>query len=427
MKAALDQWIRKKHGIGGAADLKKWQSGKIKELIKYVCEKSTFYRKHLAGCKIPETEAEFGRLPMMSENNLCEEGLKMLCVSQGEIKRAVTLHTSGTGGRPKRLYFTQEDLELTVDFFCCGMREVVEEGDRAVVFLPCLREDSVGNLLLKSLDRMKVTGYGPGPVENPGLAVRMLQAEKADAFVGTPLQALALAEHAKAGKASLMLKRILVSTDYLADSVRKRIEQGLGCQVFNHFGITEAGLGCAVECQCHNGMHIRENDLLVEVIDPVSGRILPNGKRGEMVLTTLTRKGMPLIRYRTGDYCIMERKPCRCGSYLARIVKTEGRIKDRLKEGKDEISMALMDEILFSIDGLIDYGVKYQENEKILEVHMVFFQKEGGKAVLGEKMLRRMLAKRGFSDQACRLQVTWEETESWNPQYEGKRLIRRVG
>ena len=84
--------------------------------------------------------------------------------------------------------------------------------------------------------------------------------------------------------------------------MKKRLEKELQCEVYNHFGITEAGLGAAIDCPAHFGMHIRENDLLFEVIHPESGEVLPDGRCGELVLTTLTRKGMPLIRYRTGDY-----------------------------------------------------------------------------------------------------------------------------
>ena len=106
-----------------------------------------------------------------------------------------------------------------------------------------------------------------------------------------PVQALALAYYVREHGVRLPLQRILLSTDHLSDSVKNGLEKELQCEVYNHFGITEAGLGAAIDCPAHFGMHIRENDLLFEVIHPESGEVLPDGRCGELVLTTLTRKG----------------------------------------------------------------------------------------------------------------------------------------
>ena len=420
MKSVLDQWIKEKHGISDREGIVRWQTEKVKAMFAYVCEKSPFYRKRFKDCESPRDLESFSKLPFLSDEDLRRDGLKMLCVSQGEIERVVTLQTSGTAGRPKRLYFTGEDLELTVDFFCHGMGQIVAPGEKTAVFLPSSAEDSVGKLLLKGLKRRKVIGYGPGPVEDPQASLQLLLREHIHAFVGTPLQALALAEHAKAEQVSLNLKNILVSTDYLADSVRKRIEDGLECRVFNHFGMTETGLGGALECCCRKGMHIRENDLLMEVIDPSDGKALPDGKEGELVLTTLTRKGMPLIRYRTGDRVVLDHSRCGCGSYLTRIVKTGGRIQGAVGDGKRSVDMAALDEVLFSIDGLLDYGVEYKRKEQRFLFHLVFFGETGGKIRLARQLLEEQFMKKD----GVEFELTWETAESWNPQYKGKRYIR---
>lgn len=426
MRSVLDSWISKKHNLAGEEQLRRWQKEKIRELFVRVCEKSSFYRKHFAGYSVPKNRMEWERLPFLTAKDLEEHGLEMLCVSQGEIERVVTLNTSGTAGAPKRLYFTKEDLELTVDFFCAGMGEVVSPGEKTAVFLPCSREGSVGALLQKGLEKLGAKGYGKGPVNDPGKTLVWLSREGIEAFVGTPLQALALAEHAKAKEMPLQLEKILVSTDFLADSVRRRIEEGLNCQVYNHFGITEAGLGAAVECSCREGMHIRENDLLFEAVDPISGQPVPDSVEGELVLTTLTRRGMPLIRYRTGDYGVLDHGRCRCKSGLTRITGLGGRIGNILGETADRrIGMPDLDECLFSIDGLLDYGVEYKEREKRLDIRLIFLGQEKGRSDQARVYLQSLMEKKHLQEQIIRLEVTWEETDTWVPQYRGKRYIKK--
>lgn len=129
------------------------------------------------------------------------------------------------------------------------------------------------------------------------------------------------------------------------------------CKTFLHYGATEMGLGGAVECAVHNGCHIRESDLLVEIIDPHSGRPQADGTLGEIVVTTLGREALPLIRYRTGDSARLERAPCPCGGITARLVDIRGRLDGcRLPTGTMLYSQDL-DDTLYYIPGLLDYRI----------------------------------------------------------------------
>ena len=102
-------------------------------------------------------------------------------------------------------------------------------------------------------------------------------------------------------------------------SVRRRLEGALGCRVYDHYGSTEMGYGGALACGQGPGLHLREADLYFEVVDPATGRPLPEGAFGELVFTTLTRRGMPLVRYRTGDLTRFLPGACPCGCPLRRI------------------------------------------------------------------------------------------------------------
>jgi phenylacetate-coenzyme A ligase PaaK-like adenylate-forming protein len=112
-----------------------------------------------------------------------------------------------------------------------------------------------------------------------------------------------------------------------------------------------------VECGIHDGCHIRESDLLIEIIDPKTGKVLPDGECGEVVLTTLGREAMPLIRYRTGDIASLDRSGCACGGVTARLKNIRGRMERcRLSSGALLYSQDI-DEYLFEVPGLLDYRV----------------------------------------------------------------------
>jgi phenylacetate-coenzyme A ligase PaaK-like adenylate-forming protein len=151
----------------------------------------------------------------------------------------------------------------------------------------------------------------------------------------------------------------LLSTDYVPNSIVAELEQVFGCAVFQHYGMTEMGYGGGVECDAHDGYHLREADLFVEVIDPITGNLQPDGAVGEVVFTTLTRNAMPLIRYRTGDLARLIPVACPCGSSLRRLGKVRGRVAGEVRIGSSmSLSMADFDEAIFSIPGVLNFQVE---------------------------------------------------------------------
>jgi phenylacetate-coenzyme A ligase PaaK-like adenylate-forming protein len=127
--------------------------------------------------------------------------------------------------------------------------------------------------------------------------------------------------------------------------------------VFKHYGMTEMGLGGGVECSARKGYHLREADLLVEIVDPSSGLPLSDGNTGEVVFTTLTRDGMPLIRYRTGDIAAFRLDSCACATVLKTLGRIRGRRNAMLKMTRHgrRFFIGDLDEKIFSVDGVIDY------------------------------------------------------------------------
>jgi phenylacetate-coenzyme A ligase PaaK-like adenylate-forming protein len=222
---------------------------------------------------------------------------------------------------------------------------------------------SVGDLLVKGLARMDVEGIVRWPVGDAEEVIGEIAARRISSMVGLPGQVLALVRNPAA---SLLppgrIRSVLLSADYVPDAVVREIGRVWGSQVFNHYGMTEMGLGGGVDCRALNGYHLREADLLFEIVDLVDGRPLPDGEPGEVVFTTLTRRGMPLIRYRTGDLAVFLPEPCPCGSVLRRLGHVRGRLSGRIRIGDGLwLDSADLDEALYPLPGLINYRAEMTE------------------------------------------------------------------
>ncbi len=180
----------------------------------------------------------------------------------------VTLDTSGTDGRPKRLYFTADEQETTVDFFAVGMSTLVGQGDRVLILLPGERPGSVVELLERALKKLGAVPIPHGPVQNLAKTLELLQVKAVDTLVGIPTQVLALARYSLMRAEPVRLKSVLLSTDHAAKTLVQAIEKSWQCQVFDHYGMTEMGLGGGVDCEAHAGYHLRTRTCILKWLIP---------------------------------------------------------------------------------------------------------------------------------------------------------------
>ncbi|MFV0436296.1 MAG: DVU_1553 family AMP-dependent CoA ligase [Desulfopila sp.] len=318
--------------------------------VRHALDGSRFYREHLAGLE-PESlgnGVELSQLPFLTATDIIHSGPELQCVSQSQVARVVSLQTSGSTGPPKRLLFTAADLAATLDFFAIGMQNLVTSHDRVLVMLPFVPPDSVDNLLIRALAGQGIAARGLWPPQP--LTPEFIRSNRPTCAVGLPQHLLALAEAVGPGQ----FRTMLLSSDYAPPAIRARIEESCGATTFLHYGTTESGLAGAVECSRHDGCHIRESDLLIEIIEPHSGELLPDGALGEVVLTTLGREAMPLIRYRTGDLARLTHSPCACTGITARLWDIRGRMRG-CRIGTKELYSQDLDDVLWQIRGLLDY------------------------------------------------------------------------
>jgi phenylacetate-CoA ligase len=363
----LEPWIKTKIGTSATgAELREeidlHQLGKLRETVDYVRTRSPFYRRLFAGvhgCDLKGL-ADIAALPFTAAEDIRENDLRFLCVSRDEISRIVTLNTSGTTTHAKRIHFTEEDLELTTDLFHHGMKALVRPGGKVLILMPADRHGTVGDLMVKALRRMDVQGIPHGIVLDSGKTIAGIVKHEVDCLIGIPVQVLGLVRHRDAVSIPKgMIKSVLLSADYVPAAIVREIESAWGCMVFNHYGMTEMGLGAAVDCSALHGYHVREADLFFEMVDPDTGRPVPDGEPGEVVFTTLTRKGMPLVRYRTGDLSRFIPEPCPCGTVLKRLEWVKGRLQGGVGLGGGaNLTVADLDEALFPLPGLLNFRVE---------------------------------------------------------------------
>jgi phenylacetate-CoA ligase len=279
------------------------------------------------------TLADVRRLPFTTSADLRAQYPNGLLAV--ETRQAVRLHTSsGTTGKPKAIFFTRKDIDQAAELMA-----------RCLIMTGSGPEDILQNMMTYGLFTgalmmqygaekigMLVIPAGPGNSEKQLL---LMQDFRSTLVHTTPSYALYLADFIeKKGvepRRDLALRKAFIGAEPYTEESRRKIEQAFGVDVYNSYGLSEMnGPGVAFECVHKNGMHLWEDHFLVEIVDPKTDEPVPDGEPGEMILTTLCREAMPLIRYRTRDMTSIESGPCACGRTHRRINRITGRSDDML-------------------------------------------------------------------------------------------------
>lgn len=190
----------------------------------------------------------------------------------------------------------------------------------------------------------------------------------------------------------------ILGAEIWSDELRARIEAGMGIRSFDIIGMTETGgVGMGIDCEARRGIHIWQDHYLIEIIDPATGEALPDGERGEMVITTLTREGLPLIRYRTGDLnTILSRERCACGRTHLRVDRLTGRMDDMVKVKGVNFYPRQVEALLLREEGVgTDYQIILTRVEGKDECHIVV-EVQRGYEDLAEKLSHGIYENLGF-------------------------------
>ena len=340
-RTSLENWIEEIEALPELTreGLETLQLQRLNEMLARVKARGGFYKNHPEKL---ESLSDLQKLPFTTAADLSEHPEKFLLTSQSEVSRVISGATSGTTGPAKRVFYTETDTEHTTGFFAAGISEMLSAGEKCFIAFPFTGPFGLGDLIAKAVERLGGTPIRAGFGQTFGEMLDLLAETKPETYIGFPVTLLSLAR--MYGK-NFPIQRALVSGDACPDGVMEELKKILGNKLYPHYGSRECGLGGAVTCRAFEGMHLRENHIIPEIIDE-NGNVLPDGAYGELVITTVGLDAMPLLRYRTGDYTRIL-PPCPCGGVTKRI--------DTVSRRDGRISMEELDSILFPISGLVDY------------------------------------------------------------------------
>lgn len=403
----LENWILQRTGIHERSRqaLEEYQIQQLASTLHYAKDNSRYYKKLLAQTDIDSIKSisGFHAVPFTYPEDIRKKPTDFLCVSEKEVKRIVTLNTSGTSGEEKRIYFTEGDLNQTIDFFQYGMNCLTDQSDRVLVLLPGKAYGSIGDLLKKALALSHIECIVHGVLRDPEEVEQIIMENGISCIVGIPMQILYFSR-IKSEVFRKFIKKVLLSTDYVPGVLVQELESRFHCAVFNHYGMTEMGYGGGVECQALTGYHLREGDLYFEIIDPATGKPATDGQYGEVVFTTFGRQAMPLIRYRTGDMARFSKNYCPCGTFLRTMDKVIGRITNKVVfDNSEEMHLRELDEIILKYSEVLDYTAAFSRTDT-LEICLTLMKGELFEK-LQEEIAERICA--GWKTD-LKLRMTWK-------------------
>jgi len=318
-------------------ELEKHQFRLLKETVKFCYENSRFYRQKFESAGIVPADIQklddIQKIPFTAKSDLRDNyPLGMLATNSSDI---VEVHaSSGTTGNPIVAAYTKNDMEVWQELmgrslYTAGVRQ------KDVIHIAYgygLFTGGLGFHYGAQKIGATIVPVGGGMTQRQ---IKLMKDLGVTVLSCTPSFSVYLAETMiKEGvnpRKDLKLKMGLFGAEPWSERIRERIENALGIEAFDIYGLTElCGPGVSVECKEHNGLHVWEDHFLVETIDSETGEVLPPGEKGELVFSTLTKTGMPILRYRTRDISVIETEKCACGRTHARMMRVTGRSDDML-------------------------------------------------------------------------------------------------
>ena len=325
-----------KHECMSREQMRALQSERLIETVKRVYEHQAPYRKKMdeIGLKPGDIKSvdDLTKLPFTVKQDLRDNyPYGLFAVDMDDIVR---IHaSSGTTGKQTVVGYTQNDLDMWADMVA---RVFTAAGaDKKSIFQIAYGYGLFTGGLGAHYGAEKIgAAVVPISVGNTSRQVRTLVDFGVTHIACTPSYVIYLAETLKEmgiKKEELKLKYGIFGAEPWSDEMRKKIEDELGITAIDIYGLSEiVGPGVSFSCEENNGLHINEDNFIPEIINPETGEPMPEGELGELVFTTITKEGLPLIRYRTRDICSLSYEKCACGRTLARMSKPCGRSDDML-------------------------------------------------------------------------------------------------
>ncbi|MGZ7160685.1 MAG: phenylacetate--CoA ligase family protein, partial [Methanobacterium sp.] len=337
---------------------KELQLERLQEIVKRAYEKVPFYKKHFDENNIkPEdikTLKDIEKLPLTTKDDLRETyPFGMFAVPRKEI---VELHTSsGTTGKPTVSGYTKKDIGIWSEVMARGLTMFGATDDDIIHNTHGYGLFTGGFGVHYGAQKIGATII-PISTGQTKRQIEIMNDFDASIVIFTPSYGLYLAEVAEEeglDTEELNLKAVGFGAEMWTEEMRQEIQRRFNSPAYNIYGLTEImGPGVALECGEQEGLHVMEDHFYPEIIDSTTLETLPEGEKGELVLTALTRDGMPIIRFRTKDITALHKGECSCGRTLIKMDRITGRADDMLKVRGVAIFPSQIEKALLKVDGL---------------------------------------------------------------------------
>ena len=332
---AMSKYYQERIETASREQIKQWQSERLVKTVKRVYENVEYYRNKMdeKGVKPEDIKSvdDLYKLPFLTKDDLREAyPYGLVAAPLSDCVRIQS--TSGTTGRRVVAFYTQHDLDLWED--CCARAITAAGGTKDDV---C--QVSYGYGLFTGGSGLNGGSHKVGcltlPMSscNTDRQMQFMTDLGATILCCTPSYAAYLAEsiNERGLRDKIKLKAGIFGAEAWTEEMRQDIQNKLGIKAYDIYGLTEiSGPGVAFECSAQTGMHINEDHFIAEIINPETGEVLPEGEKGELVFTSITKEAFPLLRYRTRDICILSREKCSCGRTFVKMTKPMGRSDDML-------------------------------------------------------------------------------------------------
>lgn len=315
--------------------IRAWQDERLVKQVKHVYDNVEMYRKRMddIGLKPEDIKGveDLHKLPFITKDDLRDEyPYGLLAAPLSDCVRIQS--TSGTTGRRVVAFYTQHDIDLWEE--CCARAIVAAGGTKDdVVHVSYGFGLFTGGAGLNGGSHRLGSLTLPMSSGNTDRQIQFMTDLGSTILCCTPSYAAYLAESIleRGLKDKIKLKAGIFGAEAWTEEMRHDIEDKLGIKAYDIYGLTEiSGPGVSFECETQTGMHVNEDHFIAEVINPITGEVLPDGEKGELVFTSITKEAFPLLRYRTRDICILSHEKCACGRTHVKMTKPLGRSDDML-------------------------------------------------------------------------------------------------
>ena len=356
---------RLKHLPGGV--LRQVQRAKLVHTLRYVYRHNPMQRElwRQAGIKLRHlrSPAILPEIPFCDRGELALHPERFFCVPEERMTHVIT--TAGTSGEAKKIFMTTNDVERQSRMIATKLRLL--PGASRVLGLFGTQDPTwtSGAMARRAMEKAGMFGLLCGTHIAPVEQIKLIREYRIDTIISGPPYFHRLTLEAGTDTRTLGIKYVLLAGQAWTEELRQLFEESWNAVAIDVYGTNECACGIASECHHKTGLHVASADFWIEIVDPQTGRPLPEGQEGEVVVTTLSREGMPLVRYRIGDLAtIFPRKErCACGVTLPSLSRIRGRIDDMIILGNtSNVFPDELDQAIFSVAGISDYQVVVEKD-----------------------------------------------------------------